>query len=166
MHDQLFVSIAGIGFDGWVAKKFSDESFRGFVAYLKVVAEEYPGYKPKKYKIRINDKLVKVRALFITFANSDQFGFQTAIAPGARVDDGFIDVTIARKPPLIEIPILARLLYWHKIDKSKYVQIYKTDYLEISTRKKRWANLDGEPIITPKKFVVKVNPQSLRIIVP
>ncbi len=166
MNEHLFVSIAGLGFDGKVARRFSKEGFRGFVAYLKVVTELYPGYQPKKYEIIINDKTIKTKALFIAFANSDQFGFQTSIAPGARIDDGLIDVAIVRKPQLIEIPYLAGLLFWRKIDKSNHIQIYKTREVMVKTKRNRWANLDGEPVKPGKVVQVKVNPQSLKVITP
>ena len=166
MNEHLFVSIAGIGFDGKVARKFSQEGFRGFVAYLKVVTELYPGYKPKKYEIELNGQKIFTRALFVAFANSDQFGFQTSIAPNAKIDDGLIDVAIVKKPQLIEIPFLAGLLFWRKIDKSNHIQIFKTDDVLVKTKKNRWANLDGEPIKAGKELRVKVNPNSLNVIIP
>jgi len=89
INDKLFVSIAGIGFDGLVASKFSSTNRRGFLTYLRIVTEEYHKYKPKKYKIEINGEIIKTRALFITFANSDQFGYNAPIAPGARIESGF-----------------------------------------------------------------------------
>jgi YegS/Rv2252/BmrU family lipid kinase len=166
LNDQLFVSIAGIGFDGLVARKFSKEGFRGFVAYLKVVAELYPGYKPKKYTISINNETITTKALFIAFANSDQFGFQTAIAPDAKIDDGLIDVAIVQKPQLIEIPYLAGLLYWRQINRSKHIQIYRTSEAIVKRKRNRWANLDGEPIKPGKEIHVKVYPRSLKVIIP
>ncbi|MCB2222101.1 MAG: diacylglycerol kinase family lipid kinase [Bacteroidetes bacterium] len=166
LNDQLFVSIAGIGFDGLVARRFSKEGFRGFVAYLKVVTELYPKYRPKKYTLFLDGKEIRTKALFIAFANSDQFGFQTAIAPDARIDDGLLDVIIMQKPPLIEIPFLAGLLYWRKIDKSKYIQLYRTQEVMVKTKRNRWVNLDGEPIKPGKKIRIKVNPSSLKVIIP
>ncbi|MEZ5082679.1 MAG: hypothetical protein R2750_04430 [Bacteroidales bacterium] len=97
----MFVSIAGIGFDGLVAQKFTKSSRRGFLTYMKIVTEEYPFYKPKKYKIKINGRKIITRALFISFANSDQFGYKTSIAPQAQIDDGLLDVCIAKKLPLL-----------------------------------------------------------------
>jgi diacylglycerol kinase (ATP) len=166
INGHFFVSIAGTGFDGLVARRFSKEKFRGFVAYLKVVTETYPGYKPKKYTVHLNGQTLKIRALFIAFANSDQFGFQTTIAPGARIDDGLLDVTVMQKPPLIEIPYLAGLLYWRKIDKSKFIQIYKTNEVVVKTRRNRWVNIDGEPKKLGKKLTVTVHPHSLNVIIP
>lgn len=166
INDHLFVSIAGIGFDALIAKRFEKSKLRGFVSYLKLVAEEYARYRPKSYKINIGDEFVKTKALFIVFANSDQFGFKASIAPGAKVDDGLLDVIIAQKPQIIELPYLASLLYWRKIELSKHIVAYKTKELTIRTGKNRWVNLDGNPIKLGKTLDIKIIPNSLKVIVP
>ncbi len=166
VNDKLFVSIAGIGFDALVAKEFAGSKWRGFLTYMRIVAEKFPNYKPKKYEIEIDGEKMTKRALFISFANSDQFGYMTPIAPGARVDDGLLDVTIMEKFLLIDIPILANLLFWRKIDKSKYVEIYKGKKIKVRSKKKRWVNIDGEAYKLSKELNVNILPQSLNIIVP
>jgi diacylglycerol kinase family enzyme len=133
---------------------------------LRIVAETYPAYKPKKYRLVFDDREIRTRALFITLANSDQFGFNTSIAPGAKIDDGLLDVVIAAKPNIIELPYLASLLYWRKIEQSKYINTIKTKSLTIQTRRKRWVNIDGEPVKLGKKIDVVIQPQSLNVIVP
>lgn len=166
INNRLFVSIAGVGFDGLVAKKFAKSNRRGFITYLKIVTEEYPKYRPRKYTIRINDKKIETKALFITFANSSQFGYNTAFTPYASVDDGLLDICIMGKPPIIKIPILASLLYSRKIDKSRYVQILRAKEFTVTSKKRRWVNIDGEPMKLDKKLVVKVMPLSLGVVVP
>ena len=166
INDKLFISIAGIGFDGFVAQKFAQNSRRGFLTYARIVAEEYPTYKPKTYKININGKIINTKALFIGFANSDQFGYGTSIAPHAKIDDGLLDVIIMQKPSVIEIPILASLLYWRKIDLWKNIEIIKASELTVEMEKERWVNVDGEPMQLGEKLNIKVNPQSLNIVVP
>lgn len=166
INDQLFVSIAGIGFDGLIAKRFEKSKLRGFVSYLKLVAESYSSYKPKSYRIEINGEIIKTKALFIVFANSDQFGFKTPIAPNARVDDGKLDVVIAQKPQIIELPYLASLLYWRKIELSRHITSYQTDCIKISSRRNRWVNLDGNPIKLGKELNIRILPGSLKVIVP
>jgi YegS/Rv2252/BmrU family lipid kinase len=166
INDRLFVSIAGIGFDGLVARKFAESRRRGFLTYLRIVTEEYPKYRPRRYTLSFNGKEIKTKALFISFANSDQFGYNTSIAPGAQVDDGLLDITIMKKPMMIELPFLASLLYWRKIDFSKHIEIYKTNELVLKTRRKRWVNIDGEPVKMKKKLHIKVYPQTLNVIVP
>ena len=166
INENFFVSIAGIGFDGLIAKRFEKSRIRGFVSYLKLVAEEYPKYKPKKYRLEFQDEVIKTKALFIAFANSDQFGFNTSIAPGAKIDDGLLDIIIVKKPQIIELPYIANLLYWRKIENSKHIISRKTNDLKITTKKSRWVNLDGDPIMLGKELHIKILPRSLNVIVP
>ncbi len=166
INDVFFVSIAGIGFDGIVAREYAKNKRRGFFTYLKVVTEEYVNYRPRRYTIEINGEILKRKALFISFANSDQFGYGASIAPSASVDDGLLDVIIMKKPLMIEVPILASLLYWRKIDLSRQFEIIKAKELVVKTRRKRWVNIDGEPLKMKKKLYVKIHPLSLNIIVP
>ena len=166
INDELFVSIAGVGFDALVARKFAKSRRRGFISYLKIVTEKYPKYKPKEYEIRFDNHIEKVKALFITFNNSDQFGYNTAIAPHASVSDGFLDLCIAQKPPIVAIPRLANLLYWRKIDQSKYISTYKSKEFTVNTPKSNWVNVDGEPRRLGKELKVRIYPESLNVIVP
>ncbi len=166
VNDKVFVSLAGIGFDGLVAAKYANSKIRGFLSYLKIATEEYTKYSPKKYIIEINGRTIKQRALFIIFANSNQFGYNAPIAPEARVDDGLLDVVISQKPLIVEMPFLAGLMYWRKIDKSKYVEIIRTSEVTVKSIKKRWVNIDGEAIKMSKELEIKVVPHSLNIIVP
>ena len=145
------MSIAGIGFDGFVAQKFAQNSRRGFLTYARIVAEEYPTYKPLNYKIEINGKLINTKALFIGFANSDQFGYGTSIAPHAKIDDGLLDVIIMQKPSVIEIPLLASLLYWRKVDLWKNMEIIKASELTVEMENESAADaaisaLDGQEL--------------------
>ncbi len=166
VNERVFVSLAGIGFDGLVAAKYANTKIRGFLSYLKIATEEYHKYKPKKYTIKINGRKIKRRALFIIFANSNQFGYNAPIAPEARVNDGLLDVVISDKPLLVEMPLIAGLMYWRKIDKSKYVETIQASEITVKSKKKRWINIDGEAIKMDKTIKVKVIPHSLNVIVP
>ncbi len=166
INNNIFVSIAGVGFDGMVARKFAKSKRRGFISYLKIVTEQFPKYKPRKYTIKSDNLIKEERALFITFNNSDQFGYNTAIAPHASVSDGFLDICIAKKPPIAAIPLIAHLLYWRRIDSSKYVTTYKACEITVTSSKSRWVNVDGEPRKLGKELKVKIYPESLNVIVP
>ncbi len=166
VNEKVFVSLAGIGFDGLVAAKYANTKIRGFLSYMKIATEEYNKYKPKKYSIEINGRIIKQRALFIIFANSNQFGYNAPIAPEASVSDGLLDMVISQKPLMVEMPLIAGLMYWRKIDKTKYVEVIKSSEIIVKSKKKRWVNIDGEAFKMDKKIHIKVIPNSLNIIVP
>jgi YegS/Rv2252/BmrU family lipid kinase len=166
INDETFISIAGIGFDALVAKKYAKEGKRGFWSYFKIVTREYINYKPKKYSLNIDGNLYERNALLISFANSSQFGYHASIAPYAELSDGFVDVCICKKVPLIEAPLIANLLYLKQIDKTKYIEIIKAKNVTILRKRNKIVNLDGEPVKLNKTLNINVIPKSLRIIIP
>ena len=166
MNDRLFVSIAGIGFDALVARKFDAAERRGFLSYLKIVTSEYNNYRSRKYKMVIDGKPVEREALFVSFANTNQFGYNTIIAPDAKIDDGLLDVCIVKKVPLTQAPQVVGLLLAKKIGTSDYVEIIKAREIKLKRNKNRAVNIDGEPVKLDRELTIKINPLSLKVIVP
>lgn len=164
-NEQTFLSIAGIGFDALVAEKFAGQKYRGFFKYLFISMTEYFPYKPQIFKMVIDGKKIEREALFISFANSDQFGYNTSIAPEAKIDDGLIDICIVKKFPAWVSPFLAPMLFTKKIDQTPYVEIIRAKEVFLN-RKNRIVNLDGEPVKLKKKLHIRVVPLSLKVIVP
>ena len=165
INNKPFISIAGVGYDALIAKKFSKSKKRGFSSYLKVIALSFIKYKPKKYKITVNGKTLNTKALFISFANSNQFGYNAQIAPKAKLNDGILDLCIAKKPRLLEMPVVANLVLLKMIDKSPYVSIIPAKEVVIERKKGKFVNIDGEAIKMKKKLEVKVIPSSLKIMI-
>ena len=166
INDKIFFSIAGVGFDALVAEEYSRSKMRGFLPYFRIVASRYPVYKPKDYELNIDGTHIQRRALLVVFANSGQFGYNTIIAPQAKLDDGLIDVCIARKVPLIKAPLMVYQLFSGTIDNSKYIEIFKARHVEVKRKTNSCVNLDGESVELTNNVIVKVNPGSLRVIVP
>lgn len=164
INDELCLSIAGVGFDALVAKKFAKAEYRGFFSYFHIALQSYPGYRPRKYRMVIDGKSVKRKALFVSFANSNQFGYNTVIAPDASINDGMVDVCIVNKVPVLSAPYVLGLLWRNKIDHSGYLEIMKAKEIQLTRNKNRNINLDGEPLKVGKDLIIKVNPRSLKII--
>jgi diacylglycerol kinase (ATP) len=148
INDQLFVNVAGVGFDASVA------------------ASSYKDYKPKQYSLLIDGKLIKRRALLVSFANSSQFGNNTSIDPAASVNDGFIDVCIVGKVPEWKTIFLAPLLFLRRFDRTRYVEIIRAKEVILKRKKGKNIHLDGDPKIMGKELSIKINPLSLNVIVP
>lgn len=166
INDTEFVSIAGIGFDALVAKKFAKYQKRGFWSYFKIATKEYQTYQPKKYKLTINGEEIVRRALMIVFANSNQFGYNTAIAPDAKINDGLMDVCIVKKIPMYQTPFFIQLMFLKQLEKTNYIEIIKTNELWVERKKNRIINIDGEPIKLTKDLHIKINHLALKVIVP
>ena len=166
INDKVFLSVAGVGYDAFIAGKFAKAGTRGFITYFRIVTKEYPAYRPKKYIIEIDGKKIIRRALLVTFANSSQFGNNTSIDPKASVDDGLIDVCIVRRIPLILVPFYAPFLFSKMFHKTHFVEIIKAQKVTVTSKKGRTVHFDGDPCKMGKKLEMKINPLSLNIIIP
>ncbi len=166
INETPFVSIAGVGFDALVAKRFSEFPFRGFWSYLHIVLKEYIQYKPKKYRLIIDGINYNRRALFVSMANSNQFGYNTTIAPDASIYDGLIDICIVRKVAWYKAFMLGPYLLQNRIDKSKYVEIIQGKEIYILRKRNKVVNIDGEAVKLKKNLKVNIVPQSLNLLVP
>lgn len=166
INDQVFLSIAGVGYDAFVAKKFADAPKRGFFTYFRIVSNEYSQYRPRKYILEVDGRIIKRRALSITFANSNQFGNNTSIDPNAKLDDGLIDVCVVRRVPLWLVPLYVPALFFKTFHKTQYMEIIRAKKAVVTRKKGKTIHLDGDPSQTGKVLEMKVNPLSLNIIVP
>jgi diacylglycerol kinase (ATP) len=166
VNGEIFVNLAGVGFDASVAKKFARAGKRGFSTYVRVTATAYRQYEPKQYTLEVDGKVIRRRALLISFANSSQFGNNTSIDPAASIDDGLIDVCIVGKMPFWKLFFLAPLLFMKLFDRTRYIEIIRAKEVVLRRKKGKNIHLDGDPKTMGKELTVRVNPLSLRVVVP
>lgn len=145
LNDSYYIaSIAGVGFDAYIASLMKSAKLRGFSAYLNFILREYPTYESKNYTITIDGQEVSRKAWFITFANSNQFGYNAAVAPQAKLDDGLIDISIVDKIPIGHVPITGPLVYANHFELSQHVEMFKAHEIFVTGNVDRWVNIDGE----------------------
>ena len=167
MNGVPYISIAGVGFDAIIADYFAKDPNRGFKTYAKLVTEKYFKFKPEKYHLILDDKEeIDCEPLFISFANSNQFGSNAVVSPSASLNDGLLDVCIFKKPNLWAVPYVAERLLTKRIDKTHYVDIHKASKIKVLREKEDFANIDGEAVMMSKDVVVEINPLSLNILLP
>lgn len=166
VNKRFFVSIAGVGFDAKVARRFARSRRRGFISYARIVFKEYFTYKPREYRLILDGKLLKVSAFFISFANSSQFGYNTRIAPGASMTDGMLDVCVVKKPPIKAFPGIAHLFLRHRANRSKYMDTYQAARVEVKRKKGKSVNVDGEAVKMEKNLSIEIRPATLNVVVP
>jgi len=164
INGHPFVSVAGLGFDAYVAKLFSKSRIRGFWAYAKIIFLQYLTYQPKRYKIYADGKVLKKNAFMLTFANSDQFGFNARVAPTAIIDDGYIDLCIVHKPRLFFIILVIPFIFLGLMHKTPFVKIIKTKNVKVIQSRNNIAHIDGDEIDLGKNIEVHIVPGSLNVI--
>ncbi len=119
-NNQLFVNVAGVGFDGHVAGLFNQSKLRGLWSYAKLVITEYLQYKEFDYTLIVENKKYSERAFIIAFANTTQYGNNFRIAPNAVADDGILHIILIKKPPFIRLPYFIYQVLKGKAEQSAY----------------------------------------------
>jgi diacylglycerol kinase (ATP) len=166
INNNLFISIAGLGFDALVAEEFTKCSRRGFWSYIKTILKEFRIYKPATYKIKFDGKEIERTALMVSFANSDQFGYNAHVAPQASINDGLIDLCIIQPVSFLKAIPMAHKLFHKSLDTSKNVEVYKVREASVETDSPVSCHLDGDPAERLSSAEVKIFPKSLNIIIP
>lgn len=157
-------SIAGVGFDAYIARLMQTAKQRGFSAYLNFILREYPSYKEKDYTLVVDGKEIRRKAWFATFANSNQFGYNAAVAPQAKLDDGLIDISIVDKIPIEHVPITGPLLYANHFELSQHVEMFKAHEVWVGGNADRWVNIDGEGEEVGEELHFVNHKQSLKVL--
>jgi diacylglycerol kinase (ATP) len=102
----------------------------------------------------------------VTVANSDQYGNQARIAPGARVDDGRLDLVVVRHRGLVRTLPLVPRLFLGTVDTQP--ARLAPDGAAVCHQRERpgLVHTDGETHEAGARLEVVVRPGSLRMIVP
>jgi len=168
--DRLFVNVAGIGFDAYVASKFSDASNRrrGFVSYASIAGRALMTYESGRYSIGVGkdaEPSAPVRAVLITVANSPEFGNGAIIAPGARVDDGLLDLVVMEEQSRLSTIVQLPRLFQGSVDRAPGCSIRRIARATIESDQPMPYHVDGEPVSGGTSLKVRIHPGALYVAV-
>lgn len=165
-NGKFFMHICDLGFNAHVVRLFNKTKKRGLLSYMRFSVREFFKYKTFRYQITTEKDSVSGVAFMITIANSNQFGSNLTINPDGKVDDGEFEIIIIRRFPRKKtLGILFRLIT-KRINFSPYTRILKANKATIQTKKNKTLQYDGEIYGRVNKVEVKINPASLKVIVP
>jgi diacylglycerol kinase family enzyme len=105
-------------------------------------------------------------AFLMVVTNSDQYGNHARMAPGARVDDGLLDLVVVSPPGVAGAVALLVRLFLGNFDRSPRVRHLRSARFVIERSAPGLIHTDGETHETGATLEVVVCPRSLRIVVP
>ena len=164
INDKLMsISAAGVGFDAYIARLMKSAKTRGLPAYTNLIIREYASYTCKDYTLTIDGRTLQRNAWFISIANSCQFGYNFAVAPKAKLDDGLLDISIIDRIPLDHLPISVPLILTNHIELSEHVEMFKAKEIIVEGNLDKWVNIDGEGENVGTTVRFTNHPQSVKI---
>ena len=161
-----FFNVMGLGFDAEISDRFAQLPRRGFNAYVRTTLTAWRDFKPVNMKVRTAESFLDITALIVSVANSDQYGNNCYIAPGASVTDGLLDFTAIKPVNLWQALPLARRLFAGSIGGSLHVTRLRAAQFTFERTAPGLIHTDGEPHQTDSLVEVAVQPQSLKVLVP
>ena len=120
---------------------------------------------PLTYRITTGGATVETRAVLVTLANSAQFGNGALIAPGARVDDGELDLVVVEERSRFRTICSVPHLFTGTANRIAGCRIARVREATIETSAPMIFHVDGEPIQGGTRLRARVHPHALHIAV-
>jgi YegS/Rv2252/BmrU family lipid kinase len=162
---HLFANMAGIGFDAHIASRFATATRRGFIGYAGITARALTSYVPQHYRVTIGGVETAHRAVLVTIANSAQFGNNARIAPGARVDDGELDLVVFEERSRIATLCQMPRLFNGTVTRVRGCTIRRIREVTIESDEPMAYHVDGEPVAGGTRLRARVHPGALMVAV-
>ena len=165
-NGRPFFNAMGCGFDAEISRRFNRLTRRGLPAYARTGFAAFCSRRQEWTLIHGAGRTEALHTLLVAVANSDQYGNGARIAPGARVDDGQLDLVAVRPVGFASaVPLIARL-FLGKIAGSPRVLRLRSARFLIERAEPGIIHTDGETHETGAVIEILVHPQSLRLVVP
>jgi diacylglycerol kinase (ATP) len=162
---HLFANMAGVGVDAHIAWRFATATRRGLAGYAGITARALTGYAPQHYRITVDGIETSHRAILVTIANSAQFGNDACIAPGARVDDGELDLVVMEEQSRIGTIRQVPRLFDGTVARARGCTIRRIREVTIDAEQPMAYHVDGEPVQGGTRLTARVHPAALRVAV-
>lgn len=161
-----FFTVAGLGFEAEIARRFNTLQRRGFLRYVTTIANTFRTWKPERFVITYPDGKDEVLAFTLAVANADQYGNQARVAPAARVDDGLLDLCAI--PPVNgwnALPMLRRL-FDGTMGHTPGAVLRRATRFQVERPGPGLLHTDGEVHAADATISFAIKPGSLRVMCP
>jgi diacylglycerol kinase (ATP) len=174
INESFACMLCGLGFDAQVANDFANDPKRGLATYIRKTVSNFFTAKTYPFVLSAHGKQIKTDALFISIANSNQFGNNFTIAPKASLNDGLLDIVVMAKQNKLFALLQAfrqvggynRLQKLEVINENASVLYFQTDEIKIENPQLAPMHIDGDPAETKKKLAIEILKDSFRLICP
>lgn len=168
VEESFFFNIAGIGVDAVIAARFATRgmSKRGPLGYLQLSTSELLRYRCQTYELTIDGRSFEHRVLLVAFANGRQYGNRLLIAPGARLDDGLLEVVVVEELSLLSIAWRLPSLFRGRLKPGRGVTMRPAASILVTSTGAIPYHVDGEPRLAGNRLVVTIHSKALRVRAP
>ena len=161
-----FCNAMGLGFEADIAVRFSRQTNRGLTGYIRVGLPSFFAHQPEDLTVRHAGGTVRLQTFTLAVMNSDQYGNDARVAPGAKLDDGRFELVSLPQVGFLGACGMLYRLGTDTFDQVRAVTRIGGSEFVIERAKPGWIHTDGEPRATTSRLEISLQPKSLRIMVP
>ena len=166
VNGRPFFNAMGLGLDAEVSERFNRLTRRGLPAYARTAWRAIREAASHRCTIVGGGREIALDVLLVAVTNSDQYGNNARIAPGARVDDGALDLVAVRPVGLPGAAALTARMFLGRLDGSPDVVRLRGAEFSIRRAAAGLVHTDGETQTMAATVNVAVHPRSLRVLIP
>ncbi len=139
-----FANLLGAGFVSNVAYRARKYKVFGALSYVFAVLEEVIGLKTTAVVLEIDGRTIECDALFVEICNSRFTGGNMMMAPGARIDDGELDVILVRRVNRRTVLKLLPTIFSGRHVQSPAVEVIRGRSMRLTAEEPLMLSPDGE----------------------
>lgn len=174
INESFACMLCGLGFDAQVAHDFANDPQRGLSTYIKKTVSNFFTAKTYPFVLTTRGREIKADALFISIANSNQFGNRFTIAPEARLNDGLLDIVVMTKQNKLNalLQTLKQVAGYNRLQKPEVINekasvlYFQTNEIKIENPRLAPMHIDGDPAETLHNLNIRILKDSFRLICP
>ncbi len=166
VNGRPFFNAMGFGLDAEISRRFNRLKRRGLPAYVRTALAAFFSRTSEPCVVSDHHGREAMEILLLAVANSDQYGNGAVIAPGARMDDGELDLVAVRPVGLIAATLLGARLFLGTFDRGAAVRRLRGARFRIERAAPGDIHTDGEVHAAAAVLDVVVHPRSLHVVVP
>ena len=166
-NGELFLNLAGVGIEAVIAWQFMEQGKtgkRGMWPYFKMGAQTAWSYKPQGLHVTYDGKTTQQAPLTLVFANGRQYGSNFKIAPNASLTDGFLDMVSVQNGNKLKLLLAAPFFFTNKWRPFGLTQVTAVREAVVEKKGDIIYHIDGEPRKTQDKLEIRIEPQSLYVL--
>lgn len=165
-RDRAFLSVLGLGFPAVVAAEANRFTWvKGPPAFFTAVYKAIHRLRPVHLVIEMDDQTLDRECAAVMIQNTPYTGGGLLMAPGARVDDGLLDVVVVE-----DIGKLALMVNFPKVYSGRHLEhpsfsLHRTSRVRIDSDERLPKMFDGD-LCGWTPVDVRVDPGALRVVEP
>jgi len=170
INGRPFLNVGGAGFDAAVGQAFHARALlggrRGVMNYARIAFAMSWTYRCGGFTLEAGQHRFEGGAWLVAFVNGRQYGGAAVIAPGARLDDGLLEVVVIEQATPFEIMAAAPRLYLGGLERFRRYRRLPASQAILSGPEPFPHHLDGEPGGPATRLEVSIEPKALNVLVP